>query len=158
MDPKAPVEGSASSQNNPPRARAPFLASLAISSFAAFSRNNSQPAPPVAVQSPVKRKPLPPDSPVVAAELNSGPKRAGDKDSNNPNRPSQDPRRVDAAFSPTPSDDGLGIFLPRNLDESVTQRSTYHQSLTYQLQEPAWQDASNRQRTGPPLQSPKIEA
>jgi hypothetical protein len=104
---------------SPPKARAPFLAALAISSFAAF---RSQPAAPAAVQSPVRRKPLPPGSPAVGryspAELNSGPKpAAADNDVNIPNPPlppAPPPRRVDAAAHPPLTQDD---FVPRNLDE-----------------------------------------
>ncbi|KAF2691065.1 hypothetical protein K458DRAFT_426445 [Lentithecium fluviatile CBS 122367] len=105
--------------SSPPKARAPFLAALAISSFAAFRSQPAASAP--AVQSPVRRKPLPPDSPVVGrytpAELNSGPRPAAvDNDVGIPNpTPSQAPRRVDAApYLPLDELD----FVPRNLDEA----------------------------------------
>ncbi|KAK1915321.1 hypothetical protein P3342_003129 [Pyrenophora teres f. teres] len=53
------------------------LASITISSFAAFRSQSSQPVP-IAVQSPVRRKPLPADSPVVTRFSAQQPKNADD--------------------------------------------------------------------------------
>ena len=77
------------------------LASIAISSFAAFRSQSSQPVP-VAVQSPVRRKPLPADSPVVA--------RFSAQQSKNASDPL-------AIYNNLPSDFDEDLFLPRDLDE-----------------------------------------
>lgn len=103
---------------SPPRQKGSSLASIAISSFAAFRSQSSQ-AVPVAVQSPVRRKPLPANSPVVG-------RFAADRQSKEPSiatvypdkgsdLPAQGGRAPDNILSPPLSDEDL--FLPRNLDE-----------------------------------------
>ncbi|KAF1841035.1 uncharacterized protein K460DRAFT_321806 [Cucurbitaria berberidis CBS 394.84] len=115
---QAPTEGKPpSSQPSPPRQKPPTLASIAISSFAAFrSQTSSQPAP-VAVQSPVRRKPLPANSPVVgrfsAGQSNSLPHPVPDIHNSLSSQPSL---RRDTLLS-QPSTDGE-LFLPRNLDDN----------------------------------------
>lgn len=112
---QAPREGLPPSRALSSRQKPSTLASIAVQSFAAFrSQTSSQPAP-VAVQSPVRRKPLPANSPVVghfpATQSNYTASTAADKD---PSLPSQGYRRPDAVLTPPLSDDTL--FLPRNLD------------------------------------------
>ncbi|KAK7193621.1 hypothetical protein DPSP01_000174 [Paraphaeosphaeria sporulosa] len=121
--PQSDPSGGAPSTSSPPRAKPAFLAALAIPSFASFTRSQAtQPAPPTAVQSPLRRKPLPPGSPVVGryspAELNNGTGVAPDRQNgrNILNRQSQDPRRAAALPSPA-SSVGLIDLIPRNLDE-----------------------------------------
>ncbi|RYN94881.1 hypothetical protein AA0120_g4012 [Alternaria tenuissima] len=104
---------------SPPRQKGSSLASIAISSFAAFRSQSSQ-AVPVAVQSPVRRKPLPANSPVVG-------RFAADRQSKEPSiaivypdkgsdLPAQGVRAPDNILSPPLSDEDL--FLPRNLDDN----------------------------------------
>ncbi|KAL5450631.1 hypothetical protein PMIN07_000029 [Paraphaeosphaeria minitans] len=121
--PQPGPSGGAPSTSSPPRAKPAFLAALAIPSFASFTRSQAtQLAPPVAVQPPLRRKPLPPGSPVVGryspAESNNGTGLASDRQSgrNILNRHSQDPRRAAALPSPAASVD-LFDLVPRNLDE-----------------------------------------
>ncbi|KAH7114481.1 hypothetical protein B0J11DRAFT_595113, partial [Dendryphion nanum] len=96
---------------SPPRSKPSTLASIAISSFAAF-RASPPAASNVPTPSPVRRKPLPANSPVVgifaSAEYNK-PARPADK--GDP-QPSSSPNTV---LSPPLTDEDL--FLPRNLDE-----------------------------------------
>ncbi|KAJ8116736.1 hypothetical protein OPT61_g1911 [Boeremia exigua] len=97
---------SSQAQASPPRQKPSTLASIAIQSFAAFrSQTSSQPVP-IAVQSPVRRKPLPADSP-VAARFSQSSLRSNsitNKDKPNP------------VLSPPLTDEGL--FVPRNLDSN----------------------------------------
>ncbi|KAF2638007.1 hypothetical protein P280DRAFT_87884 [Massarina eburnea CBS 473.64] len=140
-----PSEGAPSQAASTPAARSrskpPFLAALAISSFSAFRSQQQQPPPPApppaptpaaaatTVQSPIRRKPLPPDSPVVvarysqasqasqASQSNSGAHAARYRDSDvliNRRLP-QDPRRHNAVPTPPPSDEDV---LVRNLDDN----------------------------------------
>ncbi|OAL50534.1 hypothetical protein IQ07DRAFT_631522 [Pyrenochaeta sp. DS3sAY3a] len=116
MQAQAPLEGLLPAQASPPRQKPSTLASIAIQSFAAFrTQSPSQPAP-VAVQSPVRRKPLPANSPVAgrfsADQSNQLAPRVPDKDTGLSPPVS---RRTDIPSSPQPSDELL--FLPRNLDE-----------------------------------------
>ncbi|KAH7388729.1 hypothetical protein BKA66DRAFT_460619 [Pyrenochaeta sp. MPI-SDFR-AT-0127] len=113
---QAPREGVSPSQRFSSRQKPSTLASIAVQSFAVFrSQTSSQPAP-VAVQSPVRRKPLPANSPVVgrfsATQSNYLPSTAADK---GPSPSSQGQRRLDPVLTPPLSDDTL--FLPRNLDD-----------------------------------------
>ncbi|CAA9958281.1 CCDC158 multi-domain protein [Pyrenophora teres f. maculata] len=78
------------------------LASITISSFAAFRSQSSQPVP-IAVQSPVRRKPLPADSPVVT--------RFSAQQSKN----ADDPLAVYNDLTPDFDED---LFLPRDLDDN----------------------------------------
>lgn len=99
----------APSSASPLRQKPSTLASIAIQSFAAFrSQTSSQPVP-IAVQSPVRRKPLPADSPVAArfsqASLRSN--SIANKD-----------KPPSSVLSPPLTDEGL--FVPRNLDRSVS--------------------------------------
>ncbi|KAF3035731.1 hypothetical protein E8E11_003687 [Didymella keratinophila] len=110
QDAQAPgeVAPSTQAQASPPRQKPSTLASIAIQSFAAFrSQTSSQPVP-VAVQSPVRRKPLPADSPVAArfSQLSARSNSITSKD--NPPNPS--------VLSPPLTDEGL--FVPRNLDSN----------------------------------------
>jgi hypothetical protein len=114
---QASPEGTQPPNNaSPPRQKGSSLASIAISSFAAFRSQSSQ-AVPVAVQSPVRRKPLPANSPVVG-------RFTADQQSKNPSAaaldrasdlPIEKGRAPDNILSPPLSDEDL--FLPRNLDE-----------------------------------------
>ncbi|KAF2120814.1 hypothetical protein BDV96DRAFT_595223 [Lophiotrema nucula] len=120
--PGRPVEGAPSTSSH--QKKPSTLANIAIQSFAAFrSQTSSSPAP-----SPVRRKPLPANSPVVgrfsSAEYSSSPPKAvADKDNkqqrsysvNSP--PLQPPRRLETILSPPLSVDA-DLFLPRNLDEN----------------------------------------
>lgn len=112
---QASSEG-APQQTSPPRQRQPALGSLAIQSFASFRSRTSSNPPLVAVQSPVRRKPLPIGSPVVdhapASQSNTRTSTVHDKH----NTPShQGLRRPDTILSPPLTEDDL--FVPRNLDE-----------------------------------------
>ncbi|KAI0590600.1 CCDC158 multi-domain protein [Pyrenophora tritici-repentis] len=78
------------------------LASIAISSFAAFRSQSSQPVP-IAVQSPVRRKPLPADSPVVARFSAQQSKNADD---------------TVAIYNDLTPDFDEDLFLPRDLDDN----------------------------------------
>jgi hypothetical protein len=101
---------------SPPRQKASSLASIAISSFAAFRSQSSQPVP-VAVQSPVRRKPLPANSPVVGrftADQLSKPSSAAAPDKGL-GLAALSRRAPDTTLSPPLSDEDL--FLPRNLDK-----------------------------------------
>ena len=107
QDAQAPRADAPSSQAqaSPPRQKQSTLASIAIQSFAAFrSQTSSQPVP-IAVQSPVRRKPLPADSPIAArfSQSNLRSNSIASKD-NAPN----------SVLSPPLTDEGL--FVPRNLD------------------------------------------
>ena len=129
--------GDGNREGSPPRQKPAFLAALAIPSFASFTRSQaaaqplSQPqvhpqvhahAPDLpVVQSPVRRKPLPPGSPVVGryspAELKGDPGVAPDKSRAILNRrPSQDPRRPAVLPSPSTTPNVIAL-IPRNLDE-----------------------------------------
>ncbi|CAG5157139.1 uncharacterized protein ALTATR162_LOCUS4931 [Alternaria atra] len=115
---QASPEGAQPPNNaSPPRQKGSSLASIAISSFAAFRSQSSQ-AVPVAVQSPVRRKPLPANSPVVG-------RFTADQQSKNPSAaaldrasdlPIEKGRAPDNILSPPLSDEDL--FLPRNLDDN----------------------------------------
>ncbi|KAF2018675.1 hypothetical protein BU24DRAFT_101890 [Aaosphaeria arxii CBS 175.79] len=103
---------SSSSSPSPPRSNPPTLATIAISSFAAFrSQTSTNPVP-----SPVRRKPLPANSPVagrfVSAEYNKNQvvdrTSLGRTSSSNSNNPVLSP-------SFAAEDD---LFVPRNLDEN----------------------------------------
>lgn len=124
LDPTRPA-GAAAPVPDPPasesssRSKPPFLASLAISPFSAF-RSQPSNAPPT--QSPIRRKPLPPDSPVVARysqtpSTKNQSNAAGDKGTGNIvyNPPANVARRSNAAPFPPLTDDDL--FIVRNLDE-----------------------------------------
>lgn len=96
---------SSQAQASPPRQKQSTLASIAIQSFAAFrSQTSSQPVP-IAVQSPVRRKPLPADSPVAARFSQSSLRSISIASKEDP------PKSV---LSPPLTDEGL--FVPRNLD------------------------------------------
>lgn len=95
----------APSSASPPRQKPSTLASIAIQSFAAFrSQTSSQPIP-IAVQSPVRRKPLPADSPVAARFSQSNLRSSSITNKDNP---------PNSVLSPPLTDEGL--FVPRNLD------------------------------------------
>ncbi|KAF2869992.1 hypothetical protein BDV95DRAFT_608788 [Massariosphaeria phaeospora] len=121
--PKRPSEGTPSfPPSSPPRQKASTLASIAIQSFSAFRSQSSEPAP-VAVQnnSPVRRKPLPPGSPVVArlssADYTFGRERDSASRSVSTHTPAPPGhRRLNSIVSPPLSDEDL--FVLRNLDEN----------------------------------------
>ncbi|KAI4912921.1 hypothetical protein J4E90_006329 [Alternaria incomplexa] len=103
---------------SPPRQKGSSLASIAISSFAAFRSQSSQPVPVAVLQSPVRRKPLPANSPVVG-------RFTVDQQSNLPSAAAPDKsvdlaaqrgRVPDTVLSPPVTDEDL--FLPRNLDDN----------------------------------------
>lgn len=105
-------------QASPPRQKASTLASIAIQSFSAFRSQTAQPA-----NSPVRRKPLPANSPVVgrfpSAESNSRPNVTADRSNiqpsfSTPSPPPQGPQGLNIVLSPVLSEFD---FLPRNLDE-----------------------------------------
>ena len=107
QDAQAPGEDAPSSQAHasPPRQKQSTLASIAIQSFAAFrSQTSSQPVP-IAVQSPVRRKPLPADSPVVTrfSQSNLASNNITSKDV-----------PFNSILSPPLTDESL--FAPRDLD------------------------------------------
>jgi hypothetical protein len=108
-------EGAHAPQDVQPRQKPASLASIAISSFAAF-RSQSFESVPVAVQSPVRRKPLPANSPVVgrftADQSNSLPPPVPAKDYPVSSQRLNLPVNI---LSPPWSDEDS--FLPRNLDE-----------------------------------------
>jgi hypothetical protein len=113
---QAPIEGAHPPQDVQPRQKPASLASIAISSFAAFRSQSSQSVPLVAVQSPVRRKPLPANSPVVgrfaADQSNSLPPPVPAKDYALSGQRLNLPVNI---LSPPWSDEDS--FLPRNLDE-----------------------------------------
>ncbi|CAI6249044.1 unnamed protein product [Periconia digitata] len=119
--PDPPASEPAAADSAAARSKPPFLASLNISSFSAF---RSQPSNPPPAQSPIRRKPLPPDSPVVAryshprSSLQSnaaGDSRRAANIVYNPS--SQGPRPIDAhPLPPVNNDDDL--FIVRNLDDN----------------------------------------
>ncbi|PVI08431.1 hypothetical protein DM02DRAFT_510406 [Periconia macrospinosa] len=123
----APVPGPPSSESSQAtaaepasRSKPPFLASLAISPFSAF---RSQPSNAPSTQSPIRRKPLPPDSPVVARYSQTGSTNhqtnaAGDKLTGNIvyNPPAHVARRSNAAPLPPLNDEEF--FFVRNLDDN----------------------------------------
>jgi hypothetical protein len=101
----------------PPRSKPFALPSLAIQSFASFQSQTSSYPILVAVQpSPIRRKPLPAESPVIGrfatAQFNTRPPRGQDKDLT---LPIQGHRHRDTVLSPPLTEDDL--FVPRNLDE-----------------------------------------
>jgi hypothetical protein len=109
------AEGAHPPKDVQPRQKPASLASIAISSFATFRSQSSQ-SVPVAIQSPVRRKPLPADSPVA------GRSAADQFDTLPPPVPAKDypllGQRLnlpDNILSPPWSDEDS--FLPRNLDE-----------------------------------------
>ncbi|KAJ4361168.1 hypothetical protein N0V95_002137 [Ascochyta clinopodiicola] len=109
QDAQAPGEGvlPSQAQASPSRQKQSTLASIAIQSFAAFrSQTSSQPVP-VAVQSPVRRKPLPADSPIAARFSQSNLRSNSITSKDNPSN---------SVLSPPLTDEGL--FLPRNLDSN----------------------------------------
>lgn len=106
QDAQAPGKAAPSSQASPPRQKPSTLASIAIQSFAAFRTQTSSQPVPIAVQSPVRRKPLPADSP-VAARFSQSNLRANNITSNE-NPP------TNSVLSPPLTNEGL--FAPRNLD------------------------------------------
>jgi hypothetical protein len=113
QDAQAPSGATPSTQGSPPRQKPATLTFL--QSFTAFRSQPTQPVP-VAVQSPVRRKPLPADSPIVARFESGGhpliSSAALNKDNTNPSSLSQ---ITSAEQSPLFTDEEL--FLPRNLDE-----------------------------------------
>jgi hypothetical protein len=114
--PERPSEGKSSSspQSSPPRQKPSILANIGLSNFAAF---RSQPQHLSPVPSPVRRKPLPANSPVVgrfaAAEFSNPSKVVGDKE--DIQRSFSTNAQAPAVLSPPLSDEEL--FVPRNLDE-----------------------------------------
>lgn len=108
---------------SPPRQKGSSLASIAISSFAAFRSQPPQPAPapappPVALQSPVRRKPLPADSPIVgrfSADQFTSLITTATASLKETSRPVPGPLSLETVLAPPVSDQEL--FVPRNLDE-----------------------------------------
>lgn len=97
---------------SPPRQKGSSLASIAISSFAAFRSQAPQPAPapapPFGLQSPpVRRKPLPVDSPIVGRFLVD--------QFNRPIATTAAPS-LNSSLAPPVTDEDL--FVPRNLDDN----------------------------------------
>ncbi|KAJ6271062.1 intracellular protein transport-like protein [Bipolaris maydis] len=96
---------------SPPRQKASSLASIAISSFAAFRSQAPQPAappPPFGLQSPpVRRKPLPVDSPIAG--------RFPVDQFNRPIATTAAPS-LNSSLAPPVTDEDL--FVPRNLDDN----------------------------------------
>jgi hypothetical protein len=92
---------------SPPRQKPSTLASIAIQSFATFrSQTSSQPVPiAVPVQSPVRRKPLPADSPIAARFSQSSLRSNSITSRDTP---------AGSVLSPPLTDEGL--FAPRDLD------------------------------------------
>jgi hypothetical protein len=99
-----------------PRAKPSGLPSLAIQSFASFQSQTSSPVPIAVQPSPIRRKPLPAESPVIgrfaAAQFSTRPAVVQDQDFS---LPIQGARRVNNVLSPPLTEDEL--FVPRNLDE-----------------------------------------
>lgn len=99
-----------------PRAKPSGLPSLAIQSFASFQSQTSSPVPIAVQPSPIRRKPLPAESPVIgrfaAAQYSTRPSASQDKDSFR--LPLQGAR---VASVPTPPLTANELFVPRNLDE-----------------------------------------
>ncbi|KAF1364795.1 hypothetical protein EJ07DRAFT_97353 [Lizonia empirigonia] len=108
QDAQAPGEGAPSSQAQASPPRQKTLASIAIQSFAAFRSQTSSQLVPIAVQSPVRRKPLPADSP-IAARFSQSSLRSNSITSKDGLPPS-------SVLSPPLTDEGL--FVPRNLDSN----------------------------------------
>ena len=104
-------------QASPPRQKPSTLASIAIQSFATFrSQTSSNPVPIAVAQSPLKRKPLPANSPVVGHFTASQSIKSSATVQNKESAlPYQGPRRSNAVLSPPLTEDDL--FVPRNLDE-----------------------------------------
>ncbi|KAG9186789.1 hypothetical protein G6011_09897 [Alternaria panax] len=104
---------------SPPRQKGSSLASIAISSFAAFRSQSSQ-AVPVTVQSPVRRKPLPANSPVVGRftvdRQSEDPSPAAVYADKGSDLPAHRGRTPDNILSAPLSDEDL--LLPRNLDDN----------------------------------------
>ncbi|KAH3918106.1 hypothetical protein HBI56_145060 [Parastagonospora nodorum] len=98
-----------------PRAKPSALPSLAIQSFASFQSQTSSPVPIAVQPSPIRRKPLPAESPVIgrfaAAQYSTRPSVRQDKDDFK--LPLQG-ARVASVPSPPLTDD---LFVPRNLDD-----------------------------------------
>lgn len=107
---------SQASTEGAPRARPSALPSLAIQSFVSFQSQTSHPVPIAVQPSPIRRKPLPAESPVIgrfaAAQFSTRPSTVQDKDLS---LPIQGHRRPDNVLSPPLTEDEL--FVPRNLDE-----------------------------------------
>ena len=113
---QAPIEGAPTVHASPPRQKPSSLASIAISSFASF-RSQTAALPVPATQSPVRRKPLPANSPIAGrftADQSNPPSYAAAADKLN-SLPSQSLRIPGSVLSPPLTDDDS--FLPRNLDE-----------------------------------------
>ncbi|KAF2733180.1 hypothetical protein EJ04DRAFT_513388 [Polyplosphaeria fusca] len=121
---KRPRDGAPSSATSLHRQKSTTLANIAVQSFATFRSHTSQsPAP-----SPVRRKPLPANSPVLgrspSLDITGKPAQVGDnllvqrsQSINSPPLPA--PRRLNTILSPPPSaEEDLDLFLPRNLDEN----------------------------------------
>ena len=103
-------EAQASGDASPPRQKPSTLASIV--SFAAFRSQSSQPVPlAINTQSPVRRKPLPADSPIAARFSRSNTLSSLTKDTG----ASPSETRPAPVLSPPLTDDDL--FVPRNLDE-----------------------------------------
>jgi hypothetical protein len=101
----------------PPRSKSSALPSLAIQSFASFQSQTSSYPVPVAIQSsPIRRKPLPAESPVIgrfaAAQFATRLPPGQDKDIT---LPIQGRRHREPVLSPPLTEEEL--FVPRNLDE-----------------------------------------
>ncbi|KAH9865834.1 hypothetical protein J1614_009421 [Plenodomus biglobosus] len=104
---QAPAEAPPS-QGPPPRQK-PSLASIAITSFATF-RSSTAPVP-IAVQSPVRRKPLPVDSPVVG-------RFSADQSNHQPTIVSHRDTTSAPGNAPLPPLSEDKSFLVRNLDDN----------------------------------------
>ncbi|KAL6703250.1 hypothetical protein ACN47E_010038 [Coniothyrium glycines] len=106
---QASTHGAPASNGAPSRPKpSSSLPSIAVPSFAVFQSRTSAAPVPVAVQSPVRRKPLPPDSPVAA--------RFSARQSATPSTLAKSPLPT-PILSPPYSDEDL-LFLPRNLDDN----------------------------------------
>lgn len=102
----------------PPRSKPSALTSIAIPTFASFQSQTSSYPVPIAVQSsPIRRKPLPAESPVIgrfaAAQFETRTSTVQDKDIT---LPIQGRRRLNTVLSPPLTEDD-DLFVPRNLDE-----------------------------------------
>lgn len=105
-------EAQASPDASPPRQKPSTLASIV--SFAAFRSQTSQPVPlAVASQSPVRRKPLPADSP-IAARFSRSNTLSSEANNDAASTNSTSSSRPAPVLSPPLTDEEL--FVPRNLD------------------------------------------
>lgn len=110
-----PPQASIERAPSPPRTKPATLPSLAIQSFASFQSQTSLTPVPIAVQaSPIRRKPLPLESPVIGRFAQYNTPSSNVQENKDFTLPIQGLRLRDVSLPAPLTEDEL--FVPRNLD------------------------------------------